>query len=315
MKRLISDVLPEPVKARLRPYLDQWKARKLAATTKRVDICATQLAHVLSLADCPPLAGSTCLEIGSGWVLSHAIVCHLLGAKRILASDIAPIAHPEYLSVAIGRCIPSVVRDILSPYEEHGLLRSRLQHLRSIRHFDFEVLRELGIEYVAPVDIAKQPLGVPFDFVYSNSVLEHVPCEDVPALLDNLLRDLSPGGTMIHSIHLEDHYDIDDHPFDFLSLSKNAYPRWRQTNTGNRIRASAWDQFFRKIGNSQSRFIYSFSRADVDLPRHIDESIEYRDELDLRTTHLGVLTKKDGQAAFTRPRREAQLQSTGLPAN
>ena len=297
MKRILSAVLPEPVKARLRPHLDQYKARKLAATTKRLDICAAQLAQVLSLADHAPLSGKTCLEIGSGWVLSHAIVFHLLGAKRVLACDIAPLAHPKHLSLAIGRAIPSFVRDILSPFEDHDLIRSRLQCLRSISHFDFKALNRIGIEYVAPIDLAKSRLGVSFDFVYSNSVLEHVPQDDIRGLLENLLHDLTPGGTMIHSIHLEDHGDIDRRPFDFLELPTSAYPRWRQTNTGNRIRASVWNEIFGNIANSQTRSIYSFKRTDVELPAQIDKSIEYSDEQDLRTTHLGVFTRKDSSSS------------------
>ncbi len=301
MKRLLSAILPEPVKVRLRPYLDRWTARNLASQSKRVDLCAAQFAHILSLANHPPLANKTCLEIGAGWLLSHAVVCHLLGAKRVLAVDVEPLAHPEYLSTAVHQSISYILQDILSPFESHSLLRKRVDRLFSIKHFDFEVLKELGIEYVSPLDLAKERLGTSIDFVYSNSVLEHVPTQDVLPLLRNVVHDLSPGGTMIHCIHLEDHDDYVHRPFDFLTIPAGAYPRWRETNTGNRIRASGWEKLFGKIGNSQSKSIYSFRRTDVDLPSHIDASIRYRDEMDLRTSHLAIFTKKDAEVCLQSP--------------
>jgi hypothetical protein len=303
MKRLLSNVLPEVVKARLRPYLDGWKARRLASTSKRLDICAAQLAHVLHLAGRPALTDKTCLEIGAGWVLSHAIVCHLLGAKRVLAADIQPLAHPGCLSIAVRRSISYILQDTLSPFEDYSLLRERVERLLSIKRFDFKVLKQLGIEYVSPVDLARDRLGIEVDFIYSNSVLEHVPQRDVPGLLTNLVGDLSPEGTMIHCIHLEDHHDFTKRPFHFLTVSADAYPRWCETNTGNRMRASSWEKVFSQMDGSQSSVIYSFSRSDVALPPHIDDSIDYRDEADLRTSHLGVFTRKNGVACMPFPVR------------
>ena len=293
MKQFLTTILPEPVKIRLRPYIDHWKAKALAASSKRLDICAAQFAHILALAKHPPLANKTCLEIGSGWVLSHAIICYLLGAKKVIAVDISPLAHPKYLSIAVHQAIPHILQDILSPFEDHTLLRNRVNRLLSIKRFDFKILADLGIEYVSPLDLARQRLGMPVDFVYSHSVLEHVPTTDVTLLLQNLAHDLSPGGTMIHCIHLEDHTDFVHRPFQFLSLPPAAYPRWRQTNTGNRIRASGWERIFNSLDNSSSTFLYSFTRPDVELPSRIDESIHFTDEQDLRTSHLGVFTRKD----------------------
>ena len=72
----------------------------------------------------------------------------------------------------------------------------------------------------SPVDFATaEKLNTPVDFIYSNSVLEHVPVDDVPALLNNLVESLNQGGTMIHCIHLEDHKDINRYPFDYSEHS------------------------------------------------------------------------------------------------
>ena len=64
-----------------------------------------------------PLEGSKCLEIGAGYVFSHSIVLYLLGAKKIVSSDINHIARPESLRKAINLSINSIPRDILSLME------------------------------------------------------------------------------------------------------------------------------------------------------------------------------------------------------
>jgi len=162
-----------------------------------------------------------------------------------------------------------------------------------IRRFDFDVLASLGIEYISPFDFARNRLHVPVDFAFSNSVLEHVPREDVAMLLDNLAADLSPRGTMIHCIHLEDHRDFSGHPFEFLSIPEETYTRALESSRGNRIRRSGWEDYFGGIKDTKSSFIYVWSRLGRELPTHIDQSVGYEDTDDLRVSHLGVYTQKD----------------------
>jgi len=94
---------------------ESWKyARILARSSKRLDICAAQFAMLFHLSNKGDLTHKVCLEVGSGWVLSHAIICYLLGAKHIFATDISPNAHPATLKTAIHGAIPSAVRDTLA---------------------------------------------------------------------------------------------------------------------------------------------------------------------------------------------------------
>lgn len=294
MKQVLRRIIPKTLKDKIRysPQYGRFKAKKLASTSKRIDICSAQFAHGFHLSNHSSLSGKVCLEIGSGWVLSHAIVCHLLGAKKVIATDIFPHAHPQVLYEAIHESVISIIRDILSPFEEHPLIRSRLDNLLSIRRFDFNVLKGLGIEYIAPLDFANDRLNLPVDFVFSNSVLEHVPCIDVPLVLRNIIADLSPGGTMIHYIHLEDHKDIPGDPFRFLSIPSDEYSPSLQSSRGNRIRKSGWQGYFSALDNTNSKFIYEWIRRDRELPTQIDPSIHYKDEADLRISHIGVYTRK-----------------------
>ena len=233
-----------------------------------------------------------CVELGSGWVLSHAIVFHLLGARKVIATDVSPLAQPSFLSEAIHCAVPYIVRDILSPFCEHSEIRRRLDNLLSIKDFSFDVLKRIGVEYIAPKDLAKTPLGIPFDFVYSLSVLEHVPMEDVLSLLRNLAKDLREGGIMVHAIHLEDH-ESSSSPFAFLSETQDSFPRSVQTERGNRMRRSQWLDLLYNVKDVDFRFIYEWSRLDKKFPEIIDPSISYKGEDDLRISHIAVLgTKK-----------------------
>lgn len=294
MKRRLAKFVPEPIKARIRrtKLYDRLAAKWLASTSKRVDLCAAQFASILHQAGHPSLEGKTCLEIGCGWVLSHAIVCHLLGAKRVIATDILPRAQPRSLYQAIHRSIPWIPQDILSPFAEHSEIRARMERLLSIRRFDFEVLKHLGIEYVSPIDLAEERVNVPMDLVYSLAVLEHVACEDVLGLLNSVVADLAPGGTMIHCIHLEDHKNTALRPFDFFSIPLDKYSRAAQGNRGNRIRSSQWQEIFSAIDNTESEVLYEWRRQGKQLPTQIDPSVRNTGEADLRVSHLGIITKK-----------------------
>lgn len=285
----LKKYIPASLKSKLvrLQFLNRLRARRLAVTTKRLDLCAAQFAHMLHLSPHIPIKDRTCLEIGSGWVLSHAVICHLLGAKKVIAADVTPMAKPECLKDAIRKAEPSIVRDVLSPFCGHSEIRERLNRLLSINKFTSDTLNRLGIEYLAPFDMAKDDLNSRIDFIYSFAVLEHIPVDEIAPLLKNIALSLKPGGAMLHCIHMEDHRDFNN-PFDFLSMSRDSYPPDIQTIRSNRVRRSQWHTFFRETEGIEYTFIYEWSRNDRALPKDIDPSIIYEDEKDLRVSHLGV---------------------------
>lgn len=248
---------------------------------------------MLHLAQHGPIEGKVCLELGAGWVLTHALVCHLLGARRVIACDIAPLARLEALIPAIEQAIPCIPRDTLAPFSSHARVRERFDRLRSIRRFTFPVLKDLGIEYRSPVDLAREPLGERVDFIYSNSVLEHVPVVDVPRFLANVTADLGPGGTMLHSVHLEDHRDSEREPFAFLAIPQAEYPPTLESLHGNRIRFSQWSRHFEELPHLRTQAVYTYTREDKALPPVIDPAVTYVNESDLRTSHVGFYSQRD----------------------
>ncbi|MGA1826353.1 MAG: hypothetical protein ACMUIP_16990 [bacterium] len=293
--KLLKQFIPQSLKSKIltsRLWNKRW-ATMLASSSKRLDLCAAQFAHILHLSENPPLRDKVCLEVGSGWVLTHAIICHLLGAKRVIATDITPLVYPPCLSKAVKQSIPYIIQDILSPFLDHSEIRARLDNLLSIKRFNLDTLKKLKIEYIAPLDLAQERTRIPVDFIYSFSVLEHACIDTIQSLLNNIVIDLKSGGTMIHCIHLEDHKDIQNHPFDFLSEPHSSYTPALQHNRGNRIRRSQWYHIFNNLENIQCEFIYEWIRRDKTLPAHIDPSIIYEDEDDLKISHIGVYGIKE----------------------
>lgn len=295
MQHLIFNLLPQALQKKIREsdYYIHRSAARLAATSKRIDICSAQFARIFHLSNHPPIEGKFCLEIGAGWVLTHALVCYLLGAERIIATDITPLARPDTISLALRDAIASVPRDVLAPFSDHARIRDRYHRLLSVSHFDFETLKEFGIEYRSPIDLAVDKIETPVDFIYSFSVMEHVPEEEIPALLEHLVAGLKPGGTMIHCIHLEDHQDIEQKPFDFLKIAKSQYTRDLQSGRGNRIRGSEWKKIFDTLEGAKTDLIYYYSRMDIDLPESMDPFFSSYAENDIRTSHIGVYTRKE----------------------
>ena len=290
LKALVPDGLRQRVRESgwWRRRYNRRHAVELASTSKRLDLCSAQMAHMFHLADHPPLTGKTCLEVGCGWILTHALVCHLMGAEKVIASDVEAMAKPSFIPVAVRGAVQYIVRDVLSPFAPHPEIRRRLERLVEIEDWDFDVLSGLGIEYVAPIDLAQERLGRPVDFIYSLSVLEHVPVDDVEPLLRNMVADLTPGGTMVHAIHLEDHRDIQGAPFPFLAEEGARYGRTQQSEHGNRIRRSGWRRTLDALDDFEWRFLYEFSRLDKPLPERIDPTVEHEGEDDLRVSHVGV---------------------------
>jgi hypothetical protein len=219
----------------------------------------------------------------------------LLGATRVIATDLEQLAHLSVLRQAVHRSNESFIEDQLAPFAGHDAVRERLTNLRRIRTFDVETLGRLGIEYRAPIDLTAAPLGEPIDFVFSLSVLEHVPTADMRPLLVNLTADLKPGGVMLHAIHLEDHRDFAVAPFAFLSEPAWAYGREEQTRRGNRLRASEVLRTFSAVPGLSASVVYAWQRTDRPLPTRVAPEFTSMDDNDLRTSHLAIYATKAGE--------------------
>lgn len=303
MKSLVNGILNDHTKmliksSRIYQIVDnKIHANKLANSGKRLDICTNEFA--IYMLHCGRekyvLRDKVCLEIGSGWLLTHSLLFYLLGAKKIYATDVAPLLQSDCIIKAVCNSVEWSILDSLSTFEDRELIKYRLNKLLSVKKFTIEKLQEFGIEYIAPVDLSqKLPIDAKIDFIFSKSVLEHVPIDDVVPLLENIINGLAEDGFMFHLIHLSDHKDLINRPFDFLTYSQEDYSRYLQTTWGNRIRRSQWQQIFSQFPQLYFKFVFEWSCNDRQLPDKINPCIQYIDEKDLRVSHIGVyMTRKN----------------------
>ena len=298
MKNLVRSLIDERTKSIIKSFelyqvlYNKMHSSELAVAGKRLDICANEIAIYLLQSGKKKyvLRDKICLEIGSGWLLTHSLVFYLLGAKKVYATDVCPLLQPENIFKAVCKSVDWSILDSLSTFEDREIIHLRLKKLLSLKNLSLEVLQDLGIEYIAPIDLSqKLPGKEKIDFIFSKSVLEHVPIDDVIPLLENLVSSLSEDGFMFHLIHLVDHKNSDEKPFDFFLYQQEAYSRELQSRWGNRIRRSQWKNIFANLKHLDFKFVFEWSCKDKELPEKIDSSIQYIDEEDLRISHIGVV--------------------------
>jgi SAM-dependent methyltransferase len=185
------------------------------------------------------------LEIGAGYDLTNGMALWAAGVGRQLLVDLNPVAREPLVRLTAGRM---------------RAMRGRLEEVagRPLRELPADVerhgtaaLRELGIEYRAPLDARRT--GLPagsLDLVLSNFTLEHVPPADIVALLAEGSRLLREGGIASHQIDMKDHFSYVDGsvgPFDFLRYGPGA---WRLRNPPlhhlNRLRWPEYEALLRQ---------------------------------------------------------------------
>ncbi len=190
------------------------------------------------------IAGSTLLEIGSGWYPLLPLACHLAGAARVHTCDLNRLLKPELMRL----CIDVLGEDLPRIAEASGadLARVSARHARlreaATTSDDPATISGGGIDYRAPADAADPGLpDASLDLVFSNSVLEHVPPPAIARLHASSLRLLRPGGRIFHSVNCGDHYAYVDPTLHQLHYLRYDDRRWAFWNNRflyqNRLRA------------------------------------------------------------------------------
>lgn len=271
-------------------WAQRLRARRLAETTKRLDLWAPHTARLLRAAGLTSLNGRDCLEYGSGHLLTEPLLYHLLGARRVVAADHFPILDQSVIGAVWEGVDDDALVDALEEFEPADAIRGRLRDVRALGRPRLADLAPLGISYVAPFDAARSALdGAGFDAILSCSVLEHVPADQALSILGGLAALLKPGGVMAHAIHLEDHRDFADAPFAFLAAGTDWTPAHSDTR-GNRLRASQWMGLARSVPDLEVTAAQAEIR-DVTLPP-LDPRFAALDGHDLRTKSLVLAARR-----------------------
>ncbi len=242
-----------------RSGLDGLKARDHARGKKRLDRVALALASTMRDAGVTSLRGLSCLEFGAGYVPSEVLVFHLLGARRVMATDYNAIAQLPQLAVAARAANRADTLAILAPFADGVDIEQRLDEILKGDTKNF-------IAYAAPHDMSTAPILPAFDFIHSVSVFEHLPVPRVPPILDNLARSLAAGGRMISEIDLRDHRDLDNAPLAFLAPGNDYDPVRDADLRGNRLMRGEWLALFGAQPDLATRPIYEKNMERRFLP-------------------------------------------------
>jgi hypothetical protein len=127
-------------------------------------------------------ARAAVLEIGSGWFPTIPLVLARDGARHVYLTDVTPNMDEATFGAAAA------------------FIAKRLQwhDVHSTRFADYP------FTYLAPFDADGVDDGS-LDYVISRSVLEHVPTDELPALLAPFRTKLRASGLMLHLIDHSDH--------------------------------------------------------------------------------------------------------------
>jgi hypothetical protein len=199
-----------------------------------------------------PIAGSTIVEVGTGWYPVLPICFHLAGARQIQTYDIHRHIDGKLTARALQCLSPhldEIAQFCAAGKPETEKKYAELCHASGID----EILRLAGIQYSAPAD-ARQT-GLPpnsVDLVYSNSVFEHVPKQAIFEILQESQRILEPGGLALHNIGCNDHYAFFDPSISFVNFLRFDENEWRPWNNAlqyqNRLRAPQFLDLAEKAG-------------------------------------------------------------------
>lgn len=209
---------------------------------------------------------TTLLEFGAG---RHLTVAMTLAAEgpTVMATDVSELMRADLVRDAARRS---------------GI--SALQRIAAASDLN-EALLELGVRYqkMSPGSFAGVP-DASVDLVYSTSVLEHIPVNEIRPLLAEARRVLSPGGRMSLIVDYTDHYAYGDSrisSFNFLSVPAEKWSR-RYSPSGhfqNRLRHGQTVQLIEDAG-------FSVEARDLNPPR--DEDLTWLQAADLDAPYDGL---------------------------
>jgi SAM-dependent methyltransferase len=218
--------------------LQRYVTRRLPRSEKQVkSICAfaERLLGIYTEYGSLPVQDSTFFEFGAGRDLIVPLAFSAHGAKRFIAVDIERLAKLDLIrsnAGIISRAIGANRPDINS-WEDLDL--------------------SWNIDYRAPADA--RATGLPSGSVnctVSVETLEHIPRDDIAAILKELRRILRPDGVALMQIDYGDHFkgfDPSISSFNFLAYSEEDWaPFQSRFQYVNRLRHSEYLQLFREAG-------------------------------------------------------------------
>lgn len=227
-------------------------------------------------------------EFGAGWDLTIPLAFYALGVNRQITLDIKNLLKVDLVNDTIGR--------FMRHWSDLGCLRKPECRLSRER----DALRLLdtfyGITYRAPSHARRT--GFPsasMDFITSTNTLEHIPTEDIRAILRECHRVLKDDGVMSFVIDYQDHYAYFDESISTYNFLRYSDRRWWLYNPPShyqsRLRHKDYLVLFRASGfEVLDDQVNSVKAADLDTLAKMSLAGRFRsyslDDLAIRKSHV-----------------------------
>lgn len=184
-------------------------------------------------------------EFGAGYELAGPLTFSALGVGRQMLVDVRALVRADLVCHTL-RQLEAFGERLSLP----RLPRSAQVRQRTLRA---DLLRDFGVRYIAPCDA--RATGIPtgsIDCITSTRTMQHIPRDDIRAILLECRRILKHDGVMSLMINYQDHYAYSDASISVYNFFKFSDAVWSLVNPSlhfqNRLRHRDYLALFRDAG-------------------------------------------------------------------
>jgi SAM-dependent methyltransferase len=192
------------------------------------------------------LSEATFYEFGAGWDMAQPLLFYTMGVDHQIIVDIRRLVRPELINNSI-----KIIEHLNEVFTFPRLPKT---HIKDKLDFESVFLKYYGIEYKAPYDARKTGLSDnSIDCITSTNTLEHIPANEIKAILKECYRILKKDGILSFQIDYQDHYSYFDKNISVYNFLKFNQATWNtffnpSLHYQNRLRHKEYLQLFSESG-------------------------------------------------------------------
>jgi SAM-dependent methyltransferase len=263
-----------------------------------------QTAMVRSLVEAgATIEGKTIFEVGTGHLPVVPVGFYLCGASSVdtvdlnRRLDLALFKRTMYWFSQNSELVVSMYADLVASSD----LRRRMLLINKHSSDPMRFLLEANIRYSAPADAASTPLSKDsIDYHVSNTVLEHIPKDDIAKIFIECRRILKRDGMAIHFIDLSDHFQHQDRSITKINFLHYREEEWmkiagNQFAYCNRLRASEFRTIFHDLNFKvikEECVLDGESVNSIEKDLILDDKFRTADVNDLCTVSMHIVMRR-----------------------
>lgn len=241
------------------------------------------------------------LEIGTGWVPILPLLFGILGQRRCTTVDIDNLLKVD-LTLCAAKDLAELGPSILEKFADQGSFifkKNQISILNKVNNI-IELFENSNLEYLAPIDPTNTDFAdETFDFIFSNTTLEHIPKDSLSKLFSEMKRVLKNDGVMAHLIDTSDHYSHSDHKISAINFLQYSEYEWKKHNNPflyqNRLRLTDYIWLAEDVGLIAEVFDVHVDRTSIEALKtmkiHHDYTHFSREEM-CSTSFILILKKQ-----------------------